>query len=77
MRSASNFRIYNAKKNPGGRTGYPENYWDPFFVSPKCGKRFDLTRYQTQVPGLKSEVGGKFLLWQLTGFMIHQINQAC
>jgi hypothetical protein len=34
------FGIYNAKKNPGGRTGYPENYWNPFFVSPKCGKRW-------------------------------------
>jgi hypothetical protein len=33
------FRIYDAKKNPGGRTGYPESYWNPFFVSPKCGKR--------------------------------------
>jgi hypothetical protein len=33
------FHVYDAKKNPGGRTGYPENYWNPFFVSPKCGKR--------------------------------------
>jgi hypothetical protein len=33
------FRVYDAKKNPGGRTEYPENYWNPFFVSPKCGKR--------------------------------------
>jgi hypothetical protein len=33
------FRIYDAKKNPGGCTGYLENYWNPFFVSPKCGKR--------------------------------------
>jgi hypothetical protein len=33
------FRIYDSKKNPGGCTGYPENYWNPFFVSPKCGKR--------------------------------------
>jgi hypothetical protein len=32
------FRIHDAKKNPGGCTGYPENYWNPFFVSPKCGK---------------------------------------
>jgi hypothetical protein len=35
--------VYEAKKNPGGRTGYPENHWDSFFVSPKCGKRMDLT----------------------------------
>jgi hypothetical protein len=33
------FRIHDAKKNPGGRTGYGENYWNHFFVSPKCGKR--------------------------------------
>jgi hypothetical protein len=33
------FRIHDAKKNPGGRTVYPENYWNPFFVNPKCGKR--------------------------------------
>jgi hypothetical protein len=32
------FRVYDAKKNPGGRTRYPENYWNSFFVSPKCGK---------------------------------------
>jgi hypothetical protein len=23
--------VYDAKKNPGGRTGYPENHWDSFF----------------------------------------------
>jgi hypothetical protein len=33
------FRIYDAKKNPGGCTRYPENYWNLFFVSPKYGKR--------------------------------------
>jgi hypothetical protein len=33
------FCIYDAKKNPGGCTGYPDNYWNPFFVSPKSGKR--------------------------------------
>jgi hypothetical protein len=33
------FRVYDAKKNPSERTGYPENYWNPFFVSPKYGKR--------------------------------------
>jgi hypothetical protein len=41
--------IYDVKKNPSGRTGYPENHWDSFFVSPKCGKRMDLTsRIQVQ-----------------------------
>jgi hypothetical protein len=38
-------RVYDAKKNPGGRTGYPENHWDSFFVSSKCGKRIDLTGF--------------------------------
>jgi hypothetical protein len=37
--------VYDAKKNPGGRTGYPENHWDSFFVSPKCGKRMGLTGF--------------------------------
>jgi hypothetical protein len=31
------------EENPGGRTGYPENHWDSFFISPKCGKRVGLT----------------------------------
>jgi hypothetical protein len=71
------FHVYDAKKNPGGRTGYPKNYWNPFFISPQCGKRLGWTRYQAQVQGLKSEVGSKFLLRQLTGFLIRQISQAC
>jgi hypothetical protein len=33
------FHVYDAKKNPGGCTRYPENYWNSFFVSPKYGKR--------------------------------------
>jgi hypothetical protein len=33
------FYVYDVKKNSGGHTGYPENYWNSFFVSPKCGKR--------------------------------------
>jgi hypothetical protein len=33
------FRVNDAKKNPGGRTGYPKNHWDLFVVSPKYGKR--------------------------------------
>jgi hypothetical protein len=28
-------RVYDAKKNPGGCTGYPENHWGSFFVRPK------------------------------------------
>jgi hypothetical protein len=32
------FPIYDAKKNIGGHTGYPDNYWNPFFVRPKCDK---------------------------------------
>jgi hypothetical protein len=65
-----NFRIYNAKKNPDGRTGYPENYWNPVFISPKCGKRLGYTRYQIRVQGLKFEVGNKYLFRQLTGILI-------
>jgi hypothetical protein len=33
------FCIYDTKKNPSGCTRYPKNYWNPFFGSPKCGKR--------------------------------------
>jgi hypothetical protein len=72
-----NFRIHDAKKNPGGRTGYPKKYWNPVFVSPKCGKRLGYTRYRIQVQGLEFEVGSKFLLRQLTGFLIRQEHQAC
>jgi hypothetical protein len=32
-------RVYDAKKNLGGCTRYPENHWDSFFASPKCGKK--------------------------------------
>jgi hypothetical protein len=71
------FRIYNTKKNPGGCTGYPKKYWNLVFVSPKCDKRLGYTRYQIRVWGLEFEVGGKFLLRQLTGFQIRQKHQAC
>jgi hypothetical protein len=47
-----NFRILDEKKNPDGRTGYPEKYWNPIFVSPKCGKRLGYARYRIQVRGL-------------------------
>jgi hypothetical protein len=43
-------RVYDAKKNPGGRTRYPENNWDSFFVSPKCGKRMGLTSFPNSNP---------------------------
>jgi hypothetical protein len=43
-------RVYDAKKNPGGRTGYPENHSDSFFVSPKCGKRMSLTGFPNSSP---------------------------
>jgi hypothetical protein len=72
-----NFHIHDAKKNPGGRTGYPEKYWNSFFVSHKCDKRLGYARYRIQVQGLEFEVGGKFLLRQLTGILIRQKNQAC
>jgi hypothetical protein len=42
--------VYDAKKNPGGCTRYPENHWDSFFVSPKCGKRIDLTGFPNLSP---------------------------
>jgi hypothetical protein len=43
-------RVYDAKKNPGGCTGYPENHWDSFFISPKCGKRMGLTGFPNSNP---------------------------
>jgi hypothetical protein len=43
-------RVYDMKKNLGGRTGYPENHWDSFFVSPKCGKRVSLTGFPNSSP---------------------------
>jgi hypothetical protein len=43
-------RVYDAKKNPGGCSGYPENHWDSFLVSPKCGKRMSLTGFPNSSP---------------------------
>jgi hypothetical protein len=43
-------RVYDMKKNPGGRTRYLENHWDSFFVSPKCGKRIGLTDFPDSSP---------------------------
>jgi hypothetical protein len=42
--------VYDAKKNPGGCTGYPENHWDSFFVSPKCSKIIGLTGFPNSSP---------------------------
>jgi hypothetical protein len=72
-----NFYIHDAKKNPGGRTGNPEKYWHPIFISPKCGKRLGYARYRIQARGLEFEVGDKLLLRQLTGLPIRQKCQAC
>jgi hypothetical protein len=71
-----NFRVYDAKKNPGRCTGYLENYWNLVFVSPKCGKRLGYARYQIRVQGLEFEVGNKYLLTQLTSLLIRQRRQA-
>jgi hypothetical protein len=71
------FRIHDAKKNAGGRTGYPKNYWNPIFVSPKCGKRLGYARYQIQVQSLEFEVGNKCLPRQLASLLIRQRCQAC
>jgi hypothetical protein len=43
MRYAGTYPCLRREENPGGRTGHPGNHWDSFFVSPKCGKRMDLT----------------------------------
>jgi hypothetical protein len=40
-----NFCVYDTKKNLGGCTGYPKNYWNPVFVSPKYSKRLGYARY--------------------------------
>jgi hypothetical protein len=50
MRSAGVYPCLRREENPGGRTGYLENHWDPFFVSPKCGKRMGLTGFPNSSP---------------------------
>jgi hypothetical protein len=50
MRSAGMYPYQRCEENSGGRTGYPENYWDSFFVSPKCGKRVGLTGLPNSSP---------------------------
>jgi hypothetical protein len=46
-------------------------------VSPKYDKRLGYARYRIQVLGLEFEVGNKFMLRQLAGFLIRQRHQAC
>jgi hypothetical protein len=50
MHSAGTYPCLRRKKNPGGRTRYPENHWDSFFISPKCGKRMGLTGFLNSSP---------------------------
>jgi hypothetical protein len=45
MRSAGIYSCLRHEENPGGRTGYPKNHWDSFFVRPKCGKRMGLAGF--------------------------------
>jgi hypothetical protein len=66
-----NFCMHDAKKNPDGCTGYPEKYWNPIFVNPKCGKILGYARYRIQARGLELKVGDKLLLTQLTGLLIY------
>jgi hypothetical protein len=71
-------RVHDVKKNPGGRTRYPEYHWDSFFVSPKCGKRMGLTGFpNSKSKGIEFEVGDKYLFRQLTGLLIRQSCQVC
>jgi hypothetical protein len=50
MRSARNYPCLRREENSGGRTGYSENHWDSFFVSPKYGKRMGLTGFPNSSP---------------------------
>jgi hypothetical protein len=50
MRSAGNYPCLPREENPGGRTGYPKNHWDSFFVRPKCSKIMGLTGFPNSSP---------------------------
>jgi hypothetical protein len=50
MRSTGMYPCLRCEENPGGRTGYPENHWDSFFVSPKYGTRVGLTGIPNSSP---------------------------
>jgi hypothetical protein len=65
------------KKIPVDAPGTLRNTRVHAFVSPKSGRRLGDARYQIQVRGLEFEVCSKFLLRQLTGFLICQKYQAC
>jgi hypothetical protein len=65
-----NFCIYDMKKILVDALGILRNTGIHAFVSLKCGKRLGYARYRIRVRGLEFEVGNKFLLKQLTGFLI-------
>jgi hypothetical protein len=73
----ANFYIHDMKKIPVDAVGTLRNTRTHAFVSPKCGKRLGYARYQIRVQGLEFEVGIKFLLRQLTSFLIRQKHLAC
>jgi hypothetical protein len=50
MCSAGMYPCLRHEENTGGCTGYPENYLDSFFISPKCGKRMGLTGFPNSSP---------------------------
>jgi hypothetical protein len=65
------------RKIPVDALGTLRNTRIHVLVSPKYGKRLYYARYRIQVLGLEFEVGSKFMLRQLAGFLIHQWHQAC
>jgi hypothetical protein len=73
MRSAGMYPCVRCEENPGGRTGYPENHWDSFFVSPKMRQKNGFDRYpEFKSKGIEFEVGDKYLFRQLTNLLIRQ-----
>jgi hypothetical protein len=72
-----NFRIHNAKKIPVDALGTLRNIGIHAFIRPKRVKSLGYARYRIRVRRLEFEVGSKFLLRQLTGFLIRQKDQAC
>jgi hypothetical protein len=77
MRSASNFPCLRREENPSGRTGYPKNYWNSFFVVLNAAKDWVRPGSKLKSKGIEFDVGDKYLLWQLTGLLIRQSCQAC
>jgi hypothetical protein len=71
-----NFRIHDTKKIPLDALGTLINTGTHTFLRPKCGKRLGYARYQIRLQGLEFEVGIKFLIKQLTSFLIRQKHQA-